>query len=79
MPAEKSSQLESARVLDTPSYPFDARFTRALTLEKSVLTQFRFGFSFVNLGQYSALAVFFRRTRTTARSLMTFLVSYRRA
>jgi hypothetical protein len=44
-------------------------------LEKSVLTQFRFGFSLVSRGQYSALGVFLRRTRTTAREVTTFLVS----
>lgn len=44
------------------------------TLEKSVLIQFLFGFSLVSLSQYSALAVFLRRTRTIAREVTIFLV-----
>ena len=49
--------------------------TRQRTLEKSVLIQFRFGFSFVNRGQYSDLGSFFRRTSTTARDVCNRFVS----
>jgi hypothetical protein len=48
-----------------------------LTFEKSVLIQFLFFcFSLVSRGQYSDWAFFFLRTRTTARVVTTFLVSY---
>lgn len=47
------------------------------TFEKSVLIQFLFFcFSFVSRGQYSDWAFFFLRTKTTARVVTTFLVSY---